>query len=102
MRIEGLQSETAGEAGEALGGLIGAVGGALSEFWGAIGPTVGAFFDGVARGAGLQDASWIAWAALILGALAVLKGVRSVIDGAILSGAIIGLIGVALAAWAIG
>jgi len=95
-----VQSETAGDAGEAVGGVLAWIGNAASAVWGAIGPTVGSFVEGVLRGAGLGDASIAELIAVAIGVVLIIGAGRAVFDGRIVSAAISGLIGASLIAWA--
>lgn len=95
------QSETAGDAGEAVGGVLAWIANTASDVWGSIGPTVGAFVDGVLRGAGLGEATTIELIAVAIGIVLIIGAGRAVFDGRILSAAISGAIGAALIAWAV-
>lgn len=96
------QSETAREAGEAVGGALSWLGELFTEIWTAIGPTVGDFLSGVASGAGMKDAGWLEWGALAIGALMALAALKGILAGEIIGSLVGGLIGLALIAFALG
>lgn len=90
-----------GDAGEAVGGAIAWIAETAQALWRSIGPTVGEFIDGVARGAGLQDASALDLLVLGVGAILLLSGVKAIIDARPLSGVITGGLGLAGIAWVV-
>jgi len=95
-----VQSETAGDAGEAVGGILAWIANAASDVWNAIGPTIGSFVEGVLRGAGLGDATTLELIAVGIGAVLVIGAGRAVFDGRVVSALIAGAMGAALIAWA--
>ncbi len=85
---------------ERIGEVLGAVIAWLSSIGGRLGELLGAFIDGVARGSGLEGASWLTWGLVLIGVLLVVAAVRRLIDMEFGSAIINAVIGLALIAWA--
>lgn len=88
--------EKIGEAiGEALAWLANS---SLGEIWGAI----KAFLDGLARGAGLENAGFFTWVIVVVAVLILASGARALLAGRFLGGVLGLVIGVVLLGWAMG
>ncbi len=85
---------------ERIGELLGVLIAWLSEVGGRLGQALGSFMDGLARGSGLQGASWLTWALVLLGVLLLGTALRRLIELDFGRALITGVIGLALIAWA--
>ncbi|MEM6491760.1 MAG: hypothetical protein AAF684_07680 [Pseudomonadota bacterium] len=95
-----VETDPAGDVGEAVGGVLAWIADAAYSVWSANGPTAWSFVDGVLRGAGLGDATTLELVAVGGGALLIIGAGRAVFDGRIVSAVVSGAIGAALIAWA--
>ena len=91
----------AGEAGEAVGGVLAWIAEQASGIWNAIGPGVGDFIGGVLRGAGLENASGIELIAVGVGGVLLIAAARALFDARPFSAVVTGAIGAAAIAWGV-
>jgi len=82
----------AGEAGEEVGKALTGI----AELFGDFAPTIGEFFSGIARGAGLENAGLLQWGGIGLGALLLLGGIKNLLSGSFITAVIEGFLGIAL------
>ena len=82
----------AGRAGEEVGKALTGV----AELFGEFAPTVGEFLDGIARGAGLENAGILQWGGLGLGALLLLGALRNLLTGGFITAVVEGILGLAI------
>ncbi|HET8727498.1 MAG TPA: hypothetical protein VFO41_08315 [Alphaproteobacteria bacterium] len=87
--------------GEALGRAIAGLVGLFEAIWTGIGGAVGAFFGGLARGLGLENAGLFAWAVIGFGLLLILGAIQGFLNRAVFGPLVALALGVALIGWII-
>lgn len=87
--------------GEALGRAIAWFVGLFEGLWSVLGGSVEAFFDGLARGLGIEDAGLLTWLLIGLGLLLILGAIQGFLQRSVIGPLFALVLGLALIGWVI-
>ena len=89
------------DLGEALGRAIAWIVGLFEALWSVLGGAVGAFFGGLARGLGIENAGLLTWLMIGLGLLLVAGAIQGFLQRSLIGPLFALALGLALIGWVI-